>query len=37
VTGGAVINRDFEVLVYTWTARLKTFDHQLDEIEVQYS
>ena len=37
VMGGAVINRDFEVLVYTWTARLKTFDHQLDEIEVQYS
>ncbi|VVN34031.1 hypothetical protein PS645_04985 [Pseudomonas fluorescens] len=37
VTGGAVINRDFEVLVYTWTARLKSFDHQLDEIEVQYS
>src|SRR5207253_548320 len=34
---GAVINRDFEVLVYTWTARLKSFDHQLDEIEVQYS
>ena len=29
--------RDFEVLVYTWTARLKSFDHQLDEIEVQYS
>jgi hypothetical protein len=25
------------VLVYTWTARLKSFDHQLDEIEVQYS
>lgn len=37
VMGGAVINRDFEVLVYTWTARLKSFDHQLDEIEVQYS
>ena len=35
--GGAVIDRDFEVLVYTWTARLKSFDHQLDEIEVQYS
>jgi hypothetical protein len=34
VPGGAVINRDFEVLVYTWTARLKSFDHQLDEIEV---
>lgn len=34
---GTVINRDFEVLVYTWTARLKSFDHQLDEIEVQYS
>jgi len=37
VSGGAVINRDFEVLVYTWTARLKSFDHQLDEMEVQYS
>jgi hypothetical protein len=37
VAGGAVINRDFEVLVYTWTARLKSFDHQLDEMEVQYS
>ncbi|WP_085582117.1 MULTISPECIES: NADH:ubiquinone oxidoreductase subunit N [unclassified Pseudomonas] len=35
--GGAVIDRDFEVLVFTWTARLKSFDHQLDEIEVQYS
>ncbi|NKF25975.1 NADH:ubiquinone oxidoreductase subunit N [Pseudomonas sp. BGM005] len=35
--GGAVIDRDFEVLVYTWTARLKSFDHQLDKIEVQYS
>lgn len=34
---GAVITRDFEVLVYTWTARLKSFDHQLDEMEVQYS
>ena len=35
--GGAVIDRDFEVLVYTWTARLKSFDHQLDEMETQYS
>ncbi|OLF56383.1 NADH:ubiquinone oxidoreductase subunit N [Pseudomonas chlororaphis] len=35
--GGAVINRDFEVLVYTWTARLKSFDHQLDAMEVEYS
>lgn len=34
---GAVISRDFEVLVYTWTARLKSFDHQLDEMEVEYS
>jgi len=25
------------VLVYTWTARLKSFDHQLDEIEMEYS
>ncbi|MNN61621.1 hypothetical protein D3C76_1864440 [compost metagenome] len=34
---GTVINRDFEVLVYTWTARLKSFDHQLDEMETEYS
>ncbi|MGR3890176.1 NADH:ubiquinone oxidoreductase subunit N [Pseudomonas sp. 1152_12] len=33
----AVIHREFEVLVYTWTARLKSFDHQLDEIELEYS
>ena len=33
----AVIHREFEVLVYTWTARLKSFDHQLDEIETEYS
>ena len=35
--GNAVIHREFEVLVYTWTARLKSFDHQLDEIEMEYS
>lgn len=35
--GNAVIHREFEVLVYTWTARLKSFDHQLDEIELEYS
>jgi len=35
--GGAVIDRDFEVLVYTWSARLKSFDHQLDALEVEYS
>ena len=35
--GNAVIQREFEVLVYTWTARLKSFDHQLDEIELEYS
>ena len=35
--GNAVIHREFEVLVYTWTARLKSFDHQLDEIESEYS
>jgi len=33
----SVINRDFEVLVYTWTARLKSFDHQLDVMETEYS
>ena len=32
-----VIHREFEVLVYTWTARLKSFDHQLDEVELEYS
>ncbi|WP_095108766.1 NADH:ubiquinone oxidoreductase subunit N [Pseudomonas sp. Irchel 3E20] len=35
--GNAVINRDFEVLVYTWTARLKSFDHQLDAMEIEYT
>ena len=35
--GNAVISRDFEVLVYTWTARLKSFDHQLDAMEVEYT
>ena len=35
--GNAVIHREFEVLVYTWTARLKSFDHQLDEIDQEYS
>ena len=35
--GGAVIDRDFEVLVYTWSARLKSFDHQLDALEIEYS
>lgn len=34
--GGAVINRDLEVLVYTWSARLRSFDHQLDELEGEY-
>lgn len=34
--GTAVLNRDLEVLVYTWSARLRTFDHQLDELERQY-
>lgn len=33
----AVIDRDFEVLVYTWSARLKSFDHQLDALEIEYS
>ena len=35
--GGAVIDRDFEVLVYTWSARLKSFDHQLDALEIEYT
>lgn len=32
----AVLNRDLEVLVYTWSARLRSFDHQLDELERGY-
>ncbi|HEK0909027.1 TPA: NADH:ubiquinone oxidoreductase subunit N [Pseudomonas putida] len=32
----AVLNRDLEVLVYTWSARLRSFDHQLDELERAY-
>jgi hypothetical protein len=31
-----VLNRDLEVLVYTWSARLRSFDHQLDELESAY-
>lgn len=34
--GSAVLNRDLEVLVYTWSARLRSFDHQLDELEGEY-
>lgn len=34
--GGATLNRDLEVLVYTWSARLRSFDHQLDELEGEY-
>ncbi|MDG9885203.1 MULTISPECIES: hypothetical protein [Pseudomonas] len=34
--GAAVLNRDLEVLVYTWSARLRSFDHQLDELEGEY-
>ena len=32
----ALLNRDLEVLVYTWSARLRSFDHQLDELERGY-
>lgn len=32
----AVLNRDIEVLVYTWSARLRSFDHQLDDLERAY-
>ncbi|MBF8778476.1 NADH:ubiquinone oxidoreductase subunit N [Pseudomonas fulva] len=31
-----VLNRDIEVLVYTWSARLRSFEHQLDELERAY-
>ncbi|AIR89022.1 hypothetical protein [Pseudomonas cremoricolorata] len=32
----AMLNRELEVLVYTWSARLRSFDHQLDELEQAY-
>jgi hypothetical protein len=35
--GGAIIDRELEVLVYTWSARLRAFDHQLDELETEYT
>ncbi|MBA1193027.1 NADH:ubiquinone oxidoreductase subunit N [Pseudomonas entomophila] len=35
-TATAVLNRDIEVLVYTWSARLRSFDHQLDDLERAY-
>lgn len=35
-SNNAVTHREFEVLVYTWTARLKRFDHPLDEIKTRY-
>lgn len=34
--GAAVLNRDLEMLVYTWSARLRSFDHQLDKLEQAY-
>lgn len=35
-SNNAVTHREFEVLVYTWTARLKRVDHPLDEIKTRY-
>jgi hypothetical protein len=31
--GEICVDHDLEVLVYTWSAILKNFDHRLDEIE----
>ena len=35
--GDICIDRDLEILVYTWSASLKGFDHRLDEIDHQYA
>ncbi len=35
--GETCLDHDLEVLVYTWSASLRSFDHQLDEIEQQYA
>ncbi|EIK97363.1 hypothetical protein PMM47T1_06251 [Pseudomonas sp. M47T1] len=37
VKGGAILDREMEVLVYTWSTRLRAFDHQLDELETEYT
>ena len=31
------VDHELEVLVYTWSASLKSFDHQLDEMELRYA
>ena len=35
--GETCIDHGLEVLVYTWSASLKSFDHQLDEIDRRYA
>ena len=35
--GEICIDHDLEVLVYTWSASLKAFDHRLDEIDRLYA
>ena len=35
--GETCIDHDLEVLVYTWSASLKSFDHLLDEIDQRYA
>ena len=37
VKGGAVLDRELDVLVYTWSTRVRAFDHQLDELETEYN
>ena len=36
MTGDERANRELEMLVYSWSARLRAFDHQLDEVEAGY-
>ncbi len=35
--GEVCIDHDLEVLVYTWSASLKGFDHQLDQMDLRYA
>ena len=35
--GETSVDHELEVLVYTWSASLKSFDHQLDEMELRYA
>ncbi|WP_277961476.1 NADH:ubiquinone oxidoreductase subunit N [Pseudomonas sp. RIT-To-2] len=37
IKASAGVDREMEVLVYTWSTRLRAFDHQLDALETEYN